>query len=311
VSQEFVARLPLARNELDRDGDFRDTPDIERVLRDDPETRFLPLRRAAMLRDPDGTLRFVAASAVPADATLLYLGRAISDAPDAPRGTRFVAAFVDDATASTIEPDEDAWESLRMFGTELSARDSGLAIEAVAMANWHAVHGFSPRTGLPAGIEKGGWVRRDPEGHELFPRTDPAIIVGVTDRDDRILLGSNAAWDAGRYSLLAGFVEPGESLEDAVRREVHEESGVRVEDPEYLGSQPWPFPASLMVGFRARALDGDPSTIRPDGVEIMDVRWFSREEIAAEAGRTLFLPGRSSIARAIIEEWYGDTLDVP
>ena len=311
MSQEFVARLPLARNELDRDGDFRDTPDIERVLRDDPETRFLPLRRAAMLRDPDGTLRFVAASAVPADATLLYLGRAISDAPDAPRGTRFVAAFVDDATASTIEPDEDAWESLRMFGTELSARDSGLAIEAVAMANWHAVHGFSPRTGLPAGIEKGGWVRRDPEGHELFPRTDPAIIVGVTDRDDRILLGSNAAWDAGRYSLLAGFVEPGESLEDAVRREVHEESGVRVEDPEYLGSQPWPFPASLMVGFRARALDGDPSTIRPDGVEIMDVRWFSREEIAAEAGRTLFLPGRSSIARAIIEEWYGDTLDVP
>jgi NAD+ diphosphatase len=154
-------------------------------------------------------------------------------------------------------------------------------------------------------------VRRDTAGHELFPRTDAAIIVGVTDRDDRILLGSNAAWDTGRYSLLAGFVEPGESLEDAVRREVHEESGVHVEEPEYLGSQPWPFPASLMLGFRARALDGDPTTIRPDGVEIMDLRWFSRDDIRAEAGTTLHLPGRTSIARAILEEWFGGPIDVP
>ncbi|KQO62910.1 NAD(+) diphosphatase [Curtobacterium sp. Leaf261] len=311
MSEEFAARLPLSRNELDRDGEFRGTPDLERVLRDDPETRFLPLQRAAMLRNPDGTLRFVGADQVPAGTVLLYLGRAISDAPDAPAGTRFVAAFVDEDTAHTIEPDDDAWESLRMFGTELSPRDSGIAVEAVAMANWHAVHGFSPRTGSASVPEQGGWVRRDPEGHELFPRTDPAVIVGITDRDDRMLLGSNAAWDTGRYSLLAGFVEPGESLEDAVRREVHEESGVHVEEPRYLGSQPWPFPASLMLGFMARAVDGDPSTIRPDGVEIMDVRWFSREEIAAEAGKTLFLPGRTSIARAIIEEWYGEALDVP
>ncbi|MFZ7088289.1 NAD(+) diphosphatase [Curtobacterium sp. RRHDQ10] len=311
MSEEFAARLPLSRNRLDRDGEFRETPELETVLRADPSTRFLPLRRAAMLRNADGTLRFVDAATIPDGTVLLYLGRAIDNAPDAAAGTRFVAAFVDDDTAAHIEPDDGAWESLRMFGTELSARDSGIAVEAVAMANWHAVHGFSPRTGSAAVPEKGGWVLRDPEGHELFPRTDAAIIVGVTDRDDRILLGSNAAWDAGRYSLLAGFVEPGESLEDAVRREVHEESGVRVEEPRYLGSQPWPFPASLMLGFTARALDGDPSTIRPDGVEIMDVRWFSRDEIAAEAGVTLFLPGRTSIARAIIEEWYGAELDVP
>jgi NAD+ diphosphatase len=311
VTQEFADRLPLARNELDRDGEFRETPDVDPVLRADPEVRFLPLRRAAMLRNPDGTLRFVRHDRVPADAPVLYLGRAIADAPDAARGTRFAAAFVDDATAAEIEPDEDAWENLRMFGTELSPRDAGIAVEAVSMANWHAVHRFSPRTGSPTTFAKGGWVLRDDAGHELFPRTDPAVIVAVTDRDDRILLGSNAAWEAGRYSLLAGFVEPGESLEDAVRREVHEESGVRVEEPEYLGSQPWPFPASLMLGFRARALDGDPSTIRPDGVEIMDVRWFSREELAAEAGVTLHLPGRTSIARAIIEEWYGSELDVP
>ncbi|MBY0176359.1 NAD(+) diphosphatase [Curtobacterium herbarum] len=311
MTVEFAARLPLARNELDRDAEHRSTPDLERVLRDNPATRFLPVHGGAMLRNADGTLRFVDADQVPDDATLLYLGRAVSDAPDAPAGTRFVAALVDDAAAARIEPDTDAWENLRMFGTELSARDQGLAVEAVAMANWHAVHGFSPRTGSPTESTVGGWVRRDPEGHQHFPRTDAAIIVGITDGQDRILLGSNAAWDANRYSLLAGFVEPGESLEDAVRREVFEEAGVTIEEPEYLGSQPWPFPASLMVGFRARAVDGDPSTARPDGVEIIDVRWFSRDEIREQAGDTVLLPGRTSIARVIIEEWYGGPLDLP
>ena len=311
MTVEFAARLPLSRNELDRDAEFRTTDDVERVLRADPATRWLPVRRAEMLRGPDGSLRFVTGDAIPEGTVTLYLGRAVSDADDAPAGTRFVAAFVDDETARAIEPDGDAWESLRMFGTELSPRDQGLAVEAVAMANWHAVHGFSPRTGSATAVTTGGWVRRDPEGHEHFPRTDAAVIVGVTDGEDRILLGSNAAWDQDRYSLLAGFVEPGESLEDAVRREVWEESGVRVEEPEYLGSQPWPFPASLMVGFRARALGGDPTTARPDGVEILDVRWFSRDEIRERAGDTLLLPGRTSIARAIIEEWYGGPLDLP
>ncbi|MDK8174143.1 NAD(+) diphosphatase [Curtobacterium citreum] len=311
MTVEFAARLPLSRNELDRDAEFRTTPDLDRVLRDDPATRWLPVHRGELLRETDGSLRFVRAEAVPEDAVTLYLGRAVADAADAPAGTRFVAVLVDDRTAAAIEPDDDAWVSLRMFGTELSARDQGLAVEAVAMANWHAVHGFSPRTGSATEVVTGGWVRRDPEGHEHFPRTDAAIIVGVTDADDRILLGSNAAWDADRYSLLAGFVEPGESLEDAVRREVWEESGVRVEEPEYLGSQPWPFPASLMVGFRARAVDGDPSTARPDGVEILDVRWFSRDDVRERAGDTLLLPGRTSIARAIIEEWYGEPLDLP
>lgn len=311
MTVEFAARLPLSRNELDRHAEFRTTPDLDRVLRDDPATRWLPVHRGELLRETDGSLRFVRAEAVPEDAVTLYLGRAVADAADAPAGTRFVAVLVDDRTAAAIEPDDDAWVSLRMFGTELSARDQGLAVEAVAMANWHAVHGFSPRTGSATEVVTGGWVRRDPEGHEHFPRTDAAIIVGVTDADDRILLGSNAAWDADRYSLLAGFVEPGESLEDAVRREVWEESGVRVEEPEYLGSQPWPFPASLMVGFRARAVDGDPSTARPDGVEILDVRWFSRDDVRERAGDTLLLPGRTSIARAIIEEWYGEPLDLP
>ena len=151
----------------------------------------------------------------------------------------------------------------------------------------------------------GGWVRRDPtDGRDLFPRTDAAIIVGVTDDDDRILLGSNAMWSTNRYSLLAGFVEPGESLESAVAREVFEESGIRVVDPVYLGSQPWPFPASLMLGFRARVDGTRTSTLTPDGEEILDLRWFSRDELTAALDE-IALPGGTSIARAILEDWYG------
>jgi NAD+ diphosphatase len=191
----------------------------------------------------------------------------------------------------------------------LGDRDAGLATEALAILNWHASHSFSPRTGEPTIVEKGGWVRRDPVSNtEVFPRTDPAIIVGVTDADDRILLGSNALWESNRYSLLAGFVEPGESLEHAVVREIFEESGIRVINPQYLGSQPWPFPASLMLGFTAQVDPAFAGIQQADGVEILDLRWFSREELAASLDE-IRLPGRTSIARAIVEQWYGDTID--
>ena len=138
-------------------------------------------------------------------------------------------------------------------------------------------------------------------------RTDAAIIVGVTDADDRILLGSNALWESNRFSLLAGFVEPGESLEAAVIREVFEESGIRVADPVYLGSQPWPFPASLMLGFRAKVDPERTSTLTPDGAEILDLRWFSREDMRASSGEIL-LPGPASIAHAILEDWFGEPI---
>ena len=152
-------------------------------------------------------------------------------------------------------------------------------------------------------------MRVDPTtGGELYPRTDAAIIVGITDSHDRLLLGSNALWESNRFSLLAGFVEPGESLEAAVVREVFEESGINVVDPIYLGSQPWPFPASLMLGFTARVDPAIESLLTPDGNEILELRWFSRDELRAALGDIL-LPGPTSIARSIIELWFGGPID--
>ena len=128
----------------------------------------------------------------------------------------------------------------------------------------------------------------------------------VLDDDDRLLLGRHVGWPPGRFSTLAGFVEPGESLEDAVRREVHEEIGVAVGDVHYLGSQPWPFPSSVMLGFRARALATD---LQPDGVEIAEARWFTRKELLEQVrtGAVLLSP-RLSISRALVEHWYGERL---
>jgi NAD+ diphosphatase len=204
---------------------------------------------------------------------------------------------------------EASWGNLRSIATQLSDRDAGLFTEALSILNWHSSHLFSPRTGERTVVEKAGWVRRDPaSGLDVFPRTDPAVIVGVIDSNDRLLLGSNALWESNRYSLLAGFVEPGESLEAAVQREIFEESGVPVVDPVYLGSQPWPFPASLMLGFTASVAPDFTGQGTPDGTEILDLRWFSREELAASLN-DIRLPGHSSIARAIIEHWYGQPID--
>ena len=147
------------------------------------------------------------------------------------------------------------------------------------------------------------------DGSDHYPRTDPAIIVAVIDDSDRLLLGSAAAWPKGRFSTLAGFVEPGESLEGAVIREVAEESGIEVHSPQYLGSQPWPFPASLMLGFIATAVNTNEV---PDGVEIMDLRWFTREELAAAVQNgDVTIPTGASVSRALIEHWYGGRLEVP
>lgn len=308
MTDSFGSRLPLARASIDRDHLSRSLG-LEAVLAD-PLARVVVLHeRKALLTGP-AELALLEPARVPRHELGLYLGRSIVHEPDLPAGSPIAALLVDAETAAALAADGSEWGDLRLLGAQLSVRDAGLFTEALALANWHASYGFSPRSGHASIPEASGWTRRDTvTGTELFPRTDAAIIVGITDDDDRLLLGSNALWESNRFSLLAGFVEPGESLEAAVVREVYEESGVRVVDPVYRGSQPWPFPASLMVGFRARVAPGGSTVGRPDGEEILELRWFSREELAAaNAAREIRLPGSTSIARAIIDEWYGGEL---
>lgn len=196
---------------------------------------------------------------------------------------------------------------LRETGTLLTDHDAGLLTHAVALANWHAVAGFCPRCGAPTRPEMAGHSRRcTVDGSEHFPRSDPAVIMSVTDSGDRLLLARNAQWPPGRVSVLAGFVEPGESAEQAVAREVHEETGVVVTEVSYAGSQPWPMPHNLMLGFRARA---EGAVIRVDGDEIAEARWYSRDDLrhALETG-VLRMPPSLSISRWLIETWFGADL---
>jgi NAD+ diphosphatase len=200
--------------------------------------------------------------------------------------------------------------SLREVGELLSDRDAGLMTHAVALANWHSVSTHCSRCGAETQPHTAGHARRCPvDGSDHFPRLDPAVIMLVTDPADRCLLARNAAWPERRVSILAGFVEPGESAEQAVVREVLEETGiaVAVEQVEYLASQPWPMPHSLMLGFRAHAAEGQ--EIRVDGEEIAEARWYSRDDLAASvASGDLKLPPPVSIAHRIIEAWFGADL---
>jgi NAD+ diphosphatase len=325
MSFRFTARLPLSRHAVDRDNDGRAEPEIFERLWADAGTRVLPLWKGKVLlaepaavADPGAAgpaaggpaprLLVLAPAALPgvqsATALLVYLGRSLDDDAAEPVGTALVAAPLDDEQAALLEPDESKWVGLREYATLLSDRDTGILTEALGILHWHESHPHCPRCGAATEVRSGGWVRHCPvDGSQVFPRTDAAVIVLITDDLDRVLLGSNAMWEANRYSLLAGFVEPGESFEAAVVREVFEESGMRVTDPVYQGSQPWPFPASIMVGFTARLADSTlAGGLVPDGTEILDLRWFTRAELADPANG-IMLPGPSSIARALLDDW--------
>ncbi|MDN4480983.1 NAD(+) diphosphatase [Demequina muriae] len=200
-------------------------------------------------------------------------------------------------------------ELLGMFAARGAdgARDRELATTAVAISAWHASHPRCALCGSATEPRMGGWVRRCPtDQRDHYPRTDPAVIVAITDGEDRMLMAHASHWSANRFSHLAGYVEPGESLEQAAHREVAEESGLVLHDLTYAGSQPWPFPASVMVGFRARV--DDPAFVLDDD-EISEAMWVSRAELDARvADGTLVLAPPGSIARRLLEEWYGSTL---
>ena len=197
---------------------------------------------------------------------------------------------------------------LREAAALLNDRDAGLFTHAVALANWHATHTHCPRCGTPTVTVAAGHAQRCPaDGSEHFPRVDPAVIMLVTDPDDRCLLARNRRWPERRVSILAGFVEPGESAEQAVAREVEEETAIVVTRVRYVGSQPWPMPQSLMLGFRAEA--AGELDLRVDEDEIAEAHWYSREELrGALAAGEILLPPPVSIAHRLIESWYGEEL---
>ena len=206
-------------------------------------------------------------------------------------------------------PPDYLFTELRRVMWQLSPRDAELAATAKAIVNWHGSHRFCAACGEPSNVSHAGWQRTCPAcGTHHFPRTDPVVIMLIT-HGNAVLMGRSPAWPEGMYSLLAGFVEPGETLEAAVRREVFEEAGVRVGHVDYLASQPWPFPASLMFGCRGEALGRE---INIDPVEIEDAVWVTREEMMAVfAGEhPVIKPARKgAIAHFILHNWLADTLD--
>jgi NAD+ diphosphatase len=299
MSSQITLNLPLAEVALDRDYLSRSRENIFEELWRNPRTLVLPMFEQQILLNSGVAIKFLSPEQVPLLGTPVYLGKTLTD------GAPVVLLISDSEQAQEIEADESEWHLLRRSGIGLSSTEAAIFTQALALANWHQAHLFCATCGSSTTAGEAGWVRTcDSEGRETYPRTDPAIIVGVIDEQDRILLGSQGVWEENRFSILAGFVEPGESLEAAVIREMQEEAGILVEDPVFLGSQAWPFPYSLMLGFTAKFSGG---TVVPDGEEIVKLRWFSREELKSELP-TLLLPGKISIARAIIEHWLGEEL---
>ncbi|XGX77925.1 NADH pyrophosphatase [Terrabacter sp. BE26] len=322
MTDEPLADLALSRSSLDRVALERLRPEVLAELLDDPRTRVAEIRGDRMQvvdpgdlsaaappeasgRDggrprPAGSLGLVLRAPQPEDRErlVLHLGR---DAD----GTAYVGVVSPEPRDDAAEPN---WLSLRQAGEALATRDAGLFTTGLALANWHATHRFCPRCGAPTEPTQGGWVRRcEREGSEHYPRTDPAVIMSVVDPDDRLLLGRGAHWPEGRFSVLAGFVEPGESFEAAVAREVAEEVGIAVDDARYLGNQPWPFPSSVMIGFAATTRQTE---LTIDPVEMAEARWVTREEyrdLLREG--TIRTPSGISIAKRIIERWLGATVE--
>ncbi len=301
-----LRNLALSRSDVDRATARRGDDEWLAAAWGDPRTRVL------VVDNGQAMVRFGADIA-----ELLFIPPA-----QAPEGVRFLQGIDADGIAyfgvAAALPQADAGvnaappgarpASLREAGPLLSDRDAGLMTHAVALANWHAVHGHCPRCGAVTEPVLAGSSRRCVvDGSEHFPRIDPAVIMLVTDPDDRCLLARNAQWPERRVSILAGFVEPGESAEQAVAREVLEETGISVTGPRYVASQPWPMPHSLMLGFRARATGSLEITVDSD--EIAEARWFSRDELRASiASGEIRLPPPVSIAHRIIESWYGSSL---
>ena len=304
--------LPLTGATIDRASDLRD--DRNEILRllDDPQAAVLgasadrvligDLPRPHLLRRP------LAGNINPHQPILLGL--------DA--GAPLFAADLDDPEAASLASDTGLGRlvTLREAGLLLGQAEGGLAAYLVALLGWHRNHRFCARCGSPTRVTQAGLARRCPSCNAShFPRTDPVVIMLVDDGAGRILLGRRIGWEAGRFSILAGYVAPGETPEEAVVREVDEESAVRAHSPRYVASQPWPFPASLMLGYEASAETDGAKRPQPQPGEMIEVGWFSHEQVREATLRdrpdnsdrpgasALRLPGEVSIARRLIDGW--------
>jgi len=308
---------PFAGGALDRATEHRGDPEWVAARLADPEARVVPVWRSRnlVIGDADGGAGFdpvflsveEAEAASPARSEWVFLGL------DEGRPV-FAVEIADDVADGAAGPAADSdpladlgrFLDLHRIGATLGQHEGSLLAYARAVTTWSARNRFCGRCGAPTRPVEGGHVRRCETAAcetDHFPRTDPAIIVLVAD-GDRCLLGRKDIWPEGVYSTLAGFVEPGESLTEAVVREVREESGIEVGEVRYRSSQPWPFPSSLMLGFHAVRMGG---TLEVDGRELEDARWFHRDELARRDENGLRLPGKVSIARRLIEEWLTDS----
>ncbi|MFE1663790.1 NAD(+) diphosphatase [Microbacterium sp. P02] len=290
---------PVLPTAFDRAADERTVDGLVDALRADAATRVLVLHGDAAPLGADDALQFFAPDDVADGGEWAFLGRGGD-------GTAVLTSVFARDAAAPVEP-IGGWGALRAVGGGLAPGESALFVEALSLGRWLLDAPFCPACGAHTEQRQAGWARHCPScGREHFPRTDPAVIVAVASaqQPSRLLLGSNAMWGANRFSCFAGFAEAGESLESTVAREVYEEAGVALRDIRYSGSQAWPYPRSLMLGFHAIAADDDAA--RPDGDEIVDVRWFTASQIGeALAGEgELLLPGPASISRRLIEEWH-------
>lgn len=288
---------PMTGGHLDRDAATRMDEKALDEAWSDPTARVLRVRGGTVaVRSFDGERAELDLQPTRGTRTAAawYLGRGTDGAPMFTESIATDVETADDPAAGWLPPLE--------FGSWLTPFEAEVMAVALALHAWHASSAFSPRDGAPTEPAQGGWARIDEHGGEHFPRNDPVVIV-LVEHEDKILLGSNVLWETGRFSLLAGFVEAGESAEQAVAREVFEESRARVTDIQYVTSQPWPFPRSFMLGFRARLAPGtDPEALVPDSTELSELRWFTREELR-NPHPSLTLPMPLSIARWLIDQW--------
>lgn len=285
--------------------DWRNGSDLDRVA----EQRTDPEWVLAAWANPDAVLLRVGDASVEAGVDGALLTRRV-EADFDPELHYLLGRIEGRPWFATRAEAEEELTALRSLMDGLPAAGLEAAFTAVGLATWHAASGFCPRCGAPTRAVHGGQSRKCTAcGLELYPRTDPAVIVAIVDPENRLLLGRQPSWAPGRYSVFAGFVEMGESLEQTVHREMAEEVGLELTGVTYLGSQPWPFPRSLMVGFLAQSTRDEPV---PAVGEIELARWFTHDQlVAAMADGEVQLPPHTSIARRMIESWLAGSLGQP